>query len=966
MCPKVAGEPGGRPGPRARRRLGRCLTYWAGGAILVAVLSSLLTAAEVTDFHHDRGPLSLPSSVAVARPYSPGSTRILSRCFGRFPRGFPYRVASVVIDGSPVYACYQFTGYGGLTTHVVNARGVTVQNVQLLERYGAWKWVDPYPPFGRVLTAALAAGFVLLRFLYARVPRVRFPYRLGLLAVVPVFGVGAVSAPGLRKELRRRLFLLHLLPYLVFGGILIVAFGGLAPPVTPLNALCSLLPFGVGLYALLAGRFLLAGDPADAAAPGMLPARPAAGPQAQPGSPATTAAPARPTNHIWTGDISYADLSREAAAVRQLHYLALTIKCSAVLIGVAPLGDSGSQTGLAQILSAVLLFTGVNAVAFLLEDSKITPLAAVAGPVIIFMTSLVVYAAISRPSLVGFLQDAAAVVLWLPVVLMYLVYRRSARRSGALDRDIQAALCAGHLQPPWRTVPPRPRRLPLMFLPRLAFGLVGAAIALVLSILNTVLGIPVIGAAIQFLLDFLFTGSRKLMHVSGSSPDAAGEPVIAYTESTDPEQWSISVRGDIYRFGKLLTQKVPFEDFLLQRLSVYGRPTGLGMTPAASTAAEAAASVARLVVIAVGAPIPGPEINAAVKLMAGRPWLLVFYPADGRQVQRLRLCGITPPAGIEWTGVLGLLHVPPDRVTVLRAGSKRQWPYLVVVRHAAAAAGLLQSSGTRVSRPSAPEDPARGQAPGLRRPLPFRVEQLLPPQERDRLVSSQQGAHRMDIATNVSRFMGERTADQRYASFDYCFNYFQSFRDGGNIGDIATSDNMQLSCLHLGFYLASWGMFRASSNLPRWSLKQFEPVVRLIAHTPDDLWGVDAHCYSEAVCRELVNAASEVREALRHPGDSLPTVTAATKIMLGVFGNVPAFDSRVVAGLRKNGLTGRFGLRALRDIGRFYEGHREEIERYREPTLDFTTSGRTQRCYTRAKVIDEIFFIEGGGSVSAL
>jgi hypothetical protein len=311
------------------------------------------------------------------------------------------------------------------------------------------------------------------------------------------------------------------------------------------------------------------------------------------------------------------------------------------------------------------------------------------GPAIIFMTSLGVYAAIFRPSV---LPDVATVVFWLPVAWMYRVYRRAARRAGVSDRDIQAALCAGHLRPSWRTASSRPGWLFLMFLPRLVFGLVGATVVVVLSLLNTVLGIAIIGAAIQYLLDFLFAGTRKLMRASSSSPEAVGDPLIAYTQSTDPEQWSISVHGDLYRFGKLGPQKVPFEDFLVQRLSVYGRPVGLGTTPTAITAAHAAAGAARLVVVAVGFPVPEPAMNAAMELMANRPWLLVFYPVDGYEAQRLRQYGITPPAGIGWTGALGLLHIPPKTFTVLRAESKQQWQcFLVVLRHAATASGLLSA-----------------------------------------------------------------------------------------------------------------------------------------------------------------------------------------------------------------------------------------------------------------------------------
>jgi hypothetical protein len=212
--------------------------------------------------------------------------------------------------------------------------------------------------------------------------------------------------------------------------------------------------------------------------------------------------------------------------------------------------------------------------------------------------------------------------------------------------------------------------------------------------------------------------------------------------------------------------------------------------------------------------------------------------------------------------------------------------------------------------------------------------------------------------------MEDRHPGARYASFDYCFNYFQSFRESNRMADIAASENMLLSCLHLGFYLASWGMFRGSSELPKRSFRQFEPAIELIAGMPSELWEIDADRFSEDICTELVATAGDVEKALRYPDGAWPTRTLATKIMLGTMGNVPAFDSRVVKGLKRTGLTGRFGVRALRSIGRFYTEHQEQIERYREPTIDAATGRPTQRRYTRAKVIDQIFFIEGGGNAS--
>lgn len=141
--------------------------------------------------------------------------------------------------------------------------------------------------------------------------------------------------------------------------------------------------------------------------------------------------------------------------------------------------------------------------------------------------------------------------------------------------------------------------------------------------------------------------------------------------------------------------------------------------------------------------------------------------------------------------------------------------------------------------------------------------------------------------------MDRRGPGQRYASFDYCFNYFQAFREQDQIGGIAERDNVQLSCLQLGFYLASWGMFRSSVLRTR-SLKQFEPVIEVIAHTPRRIWDIDAHGYSTETCGLLTSTAAEIRSALQYPDGERPTNTLVTKIMLGVFGNVPAFDNYVV------------------------------------------------------------------------
>ena len=70
---------------------------------------------------------------------------------------------------------------------------------------------------------------------------------------------------------------------------------------------------------------------------------------------------------------------------------------------------------------------------------------------------------------------------------------------------------------------------------------------------------------------------------------------------------------------------------------------------------------------------------------------------------------------------------------------------------------------------------------------------------------------------------------------------------------------------------------------------------------------------------------------------------------------MPAFDQNFKKG---SGLT-TFGYKALHDLGHFFDQNAEVIERHRVPTLDFASGGPTGRRYTRAKVIDMIYFVEG-------
>lgn len=211
----------------------------------------------------------------------------------------------------------------------------------------------------------------------------------------------------------------------------------------------------------------------------------------------------------------------------------------------------------------------------------------------------------------------------------------------------------------------------------------------------------------------------------------------------------------------------------------------------------------------------------------------------------------------------------------------------------------------------------------------------------------------LDVAQNVRWYLDKREDTARYSSFDYCFNYFQAHREAGTVEALVEPDQLQTSCLQLGFYLASWGMFRGRAAVLSHSVKCFVPVVEAIVSAPDEVWDIDADAYTPENVAALLRLRAELGQVL--PGGGSDTLV--TKTMLGVFGSVPAYDRFFRVGL---GVT-KFAPRSLTKIAEFCSANADAIEECQEPTLDFPTGQATGRRYSKAKVIDMVFFVEGGG-----
>lgn len=214
-----------------------------------------------------------------------------------------------------------------------------------------------------------------------------------------------------------------------------------------------------------------------------------------------------------------------------------------------------------------------------------------------------------------------------------------------------------------------------------------------------------------------------------------------------------------------------------------------------------------------------------------------------------------------------------------------------------------------------------------------------------------------EIMEAFNRFNETRNPNHRYASYDYCYNYFNSFAVKS---DLASTENIEKSCLVLGFYLASWGMLRASSFLLQKSLCFYKPMIKWLSHDcPPEAWSIDVNNYSDENIDKLINVYHCISNFIPNENRKLVLVT---KIMLGVFGNTPAFDEYFTKTFREHyGEFSKFSCfneKSLKTISIFYQENTALINGLKEgsKTFDFTSEMETNILYTKAKIIDMIGF----------
>lgn len=199
-----------------------------------------------------------------------------------------------------------------------------------------------------------------------------------------------------------------------------------------------------------------------------------------------------------------------------------------------------------------------------------------------------------------------------------------------------------------------------------------------------------------------------------------------------------------------------------------------------------------------------------------------------------------------------------------------------------------------------------------------------------------------------------KDSNARYLSWEHCYSYFQKNHIRPN------DETLDWLCLHLAWYLASWGMLRGGSFLLQKDYKIHLPIVKLLISAPyRNLYNltIEELC-DEAIIKQIMQLSDNIVNIYQinskmdaSDSGSTPTQTLITKILLGTIGCTPAYDRYFIDGLKScNVKQHNYGDHSLSQLAQFYHQNNHKFELFQNKV----SQGRIE--YPPMKVIDMCFW----------
>ncbi|BBP43118.1 hypothetical protein [Thiosulfativibrio zosterae] len=195
----------------------------------------------------------------------------------------------------------------------------------------------------------------------------------------------------------------------------------------------------------------------------------------------------------------------------------------------------------------------------------------------------------------------------------------------------------------------------------------------------------------------------------------------------------------------------------------------------------------------------------------------------------------------------------------------------------------------------------------------------------------------------------------RFISWEHCYLRFSS-------SDFCKNDfEKDISALHLAFYLASWGMYRGSTDLLNKDYKILLPIIDVIKnhnelrqynYLDSDQW-ISDHYVSKVL--DVNSELSEVLKKVFNDG-ATPTDTLVSKILLGTLGCIPAYDRYVKQGMSAEEVTQAISEKGLKSLINFCKNKKDKIHAL---SNIMRLKDDNNLHYPPMKIIDMYFWITG-------
>ena len=201
----------------------------------------------------------------------------------------------------------------------------------------------------------------------------------------------------------------------------------------------------------------------------------------------------------------------------------------------------------------------------------------------------------------------------------------------------------------------------------------------------------------------------------------------------------------------------------------------------------------------------------------------------------------------------------------------------------------------------------------------------------------------------------------RGKSWEHCYEFFRNYKNFRNDEEL-----LDQAALHLGFFLASWGMLRGSSFLLQKDYKFYIPIVKiLIKPKYNRLWSFDFSRGTKEQNIDLLFSLKEelegkIKENNKADGDDKKHEMdlIITKIIMTTMGCVPSYDRYFKTGLRKKIRKEKFinfNKKSFKNLLNLIDKDEELKKIYKET---FFIKGNSIK-YPQMKLLDLYFWLLG-------